>query len=58
MFILHFIVNQKISPVAALPINPKRSTLMKANFQERISSYLPTSSVTNFLFADAVSKLC
>ena len=33
MFILHFIVNQKISPVAALSINPKMSPLMKASFQ-------------------------
>ena len=28
---------------------------MKASFQERISSYLPTSSVTYFLFPDALS---
>ena len=39
----------EISPVAARPINPKRSTLMKASFQERISSYLPTSSADLFL---------
>ena len=30
---------------------------MKASFQERISSYLPTSSVTYFLLTDAeISK--
>ena len=45
----------KISPVAALPGNPKRSALTKASFQEQTSSYLPTSSVTYFLFPDAKS---
>ena len=57
----------KISPVAALPINPKTSTLMKASFQladlfvfvelrSPVKPGMTPSTGKTMLFPDAVNK--